>query len=282
MQLRTLMMLALGSSLFAGCVADGDDDVVDPPPGDPPPRCVPADQRATKTVEVRGTVVDFATGEPVPGASVDITTGWDVGGAFPGGTCPLLASVTTGADGKFGPITVQAGSPQDPPIMMFLVHGAGRVQTADDNRAACQGSRCVLDHRLPVPSIDTARAWRKELAAGGMSNALTRGLVLFKFKEGDGSGAAGVGPRILTPDGGEPLLRSLVPGQQVRFLEEDRATLAPAELATTTASGVAVIGLDTPDGVVNVAGERGAQGWAMTSCLLPDHWFFFEDRTGTP
>jgi hypothetical protein len=281
MQLR-LFTLALGS-LFAttACTDDPEDVVVEDPPTEGPPRCVSEDQRATKTVEVRGTVVDFATGAPVANAVVDITTGWDVEGNFPHGACPLIASARTAADGTFGPLTVAAGSPQDPPILVFLVRGAGRAQTADDNRATCTGATCTLDHTIPVPSIDTARAWRKELAAGGMSDALTRGLVLFKFKESDGrTGAAGVGPRVLSPDGSEPIERGLIPGEQLRFLEADRATLAPSTQLTTTASGIAVIGMDPVGGLIRVTGERGpGDAWVSTGCLVQNDWIFFEDRS---
>jgi hypothetical protein len=275
-----MMTAALCSLLFA-CVDGPDDGIVDPPPTEAPPRCVPDEVRATKTVTVSGTVVDFVTGEPVEGANVDITTAWDVTGNFPAGTCPKLATVKTGPDGKFGPIEVKAGSPNDPPIMAFLVRGGGRAQTADDNRAACDGDTCILDHTIPAPSIDTARAWRKDLAAGGMSDPLTRGLILFKFKESDGSGAADVVPRVLATDGSEPLFRSLVPGQQVRFLEEDRATLASAAHVKTRASGLAIIGADGAGGQLRIAGDRGAEGWESIGCLVQSGWIFFEDRTRT-
>jgi hypothetical protein len=277
MQLR-FPMTAITALLFSACVDGGGDD--DQPIDPPTPECVSDAQRATKTVEVRGTVVDFITGEPVEGASVDITTAWDVTGNFPAGTCPMLASVKTGADGKFGPVVVKAGSPNDPPIMAFLVRGAGRAQIADDNRAACDGDTCILDHTIPAPSIDTARAWRKELAAGGMSDALTRGLVLFKFKETDGSGASDVIPRVMSPDGSEPVLRGLVAGQQVRFLETDKATLANPASIKTTASGLALIGMDGVDGQLRVAGERGTATWLNIGCLVQSDWIFFEDRTG--
>src|ERR1044071_4747739 len=134
-----LAVVLIASSLLPSCrddnpgepPLDAGSDATPPPPGDAPlPDCIGADVRARKTVVVSGTVVDFATGAPVAGATVDITTGWDTATpAFPSPQCPLIATLTSGPDGKFGPATVLAGSVFDPSIMLFEVHGADRANT---------------------------------------------------------------------------------------------------------------------------------------------------------
>ena len=84
--------LLIVTTLLPSCLRDNpggpepEPDASPPPPPDgaQPGDCIAVDVRARKTVVVSGTVVDFATGAPVAGATVDITTGWDTAvPAFP-------------------------------------------------------------------------------------------------------------------------------------------------------------------------------------------------------
>jgi hypothetical protein len=245
-------------------------------PPDPPERepCVAADVRAGKIVAVSGKVVDFVTGAPVANTIVDVTVGWDSGNGFPPDECPLLATLVTGADGRFGPVTVHAGSPLNPSIMLFLVHGGDRAPTSSDNRT-CFDAVCTLDHTIAAPSNSLASAWRSELASGGMRNASTRGLVAFQFKNADGSPAADVQP---TYDEGR---FAFVPGTEARFLDHDRSTLLSATQRATVGSGVALLSRDKISAIL-VGGLRGAQRWATTGCLTTPGWIFLEDKFGPP
>jgi hypothetical protein len=275
---RVMTMTTVVLALLGACGGDDGaapiDAAVDAPPI--PEGCIAADVRDDKTVNVGGQVIDFTTGAPVAGATVDLTTGWDVDDNFPASACPLLGSVTTNGDGRFGPVAILAGSTSNPPVVLFIVHGGGRAPTLSDNRA-CAEPTCFLEHTISAPSSALADAWRTELAAGGMTAAQTRGLVAFLFKNGNGSPAAGV-----APFQGQLATTALRPGPDVRFLAADRTALAPAAQATTTAAGVALIGVDVTAQAMYVGGRRSNDAWASTGCLVVPPAIFVEDKTVSP
>jgi hypothetical protein len=94
----------------------------------------------------------------------------------------------------------------------------------------------------------------------------------------DGTPAEGVSPwRSLLVD-----TQALEPDSEVRFLEDDLTTLAPPGTTTTTASGVALIGVDESSGAEFIGGSRGADRWVETGVLDPPGWFFLEDRQQSP
>jgi hypothetical protein len=267
------------AAMLGGCFWGGDDE---PPPdaalpdAAPPGTCVPDQLRDDRTASVSGQVVDFASKAPVAGATVEVTTAWDVNGGFPVG-CPMQGTFTTDDQGRFGPALVAIGSSINPPIVLFKVTGAGRAPTASDARAICSGADCGnLGHTIAAPAEALAATWRTELAAGGMNDAATRGLVLFEFREMDGAPAAGV-----TPTQGQATMVDLEPGTQVRFLDADRSTLLGAAEGVTGGSGVAVIGVGT-SGVAYVAGRRDADRWNALGVLLPGGWWFLEDERKAP
>ena len=268
---------------LSGCVFSGDDDDVaggdepDASPTSSEPECVPAEDRPSRTVTVSGAVVDWATGEAIAGADVAVNTAWDVGGeSFPAG-CPTLATLTTTGDGQFGPAEVEIGSPLDPPIAIFLVTGDELGDTASDQRTTCEGADCGdLDHTIAAPSRTLAAGWRAELGRGGMPDADTRGLVLLEYRNPDGTPAEGVFPEYLFGFSGP------IPDTEVRFLEPDRAALAPTGTSTTTASGVALIALRTSGNSDFIAGSRGEDSWEAVGVLAPPGWFFLEDREQSP
>jgi hypothetical protein len=277
-------LLLIASCVLPSCRVNdgpGERDIdASPPPVDAasPPPCISADVRARKTVEVRGAVVDFVTGAPIAGVTVDITTAWDVPvPGFPPAACPLLATVTTGPDGRFGPVSVLAGSLFNPSIVLFMVHGADRADTASDNKT-CSDSVCTLDHTIAAPAAALVASWRTELAAGGMTDAATNGLIAYLFKNADGTPAAGVTAQI--DDNFAP--RDLRAGEEVRYLAGDRSAVAAAGQRTTTDSGVALIGLAAVEADSYVAGRRSTQTWPATGCLMQPGWIFLEDRTVSP
>jgi len=276
--------------LFASCVllpachlndGPGERDIdAGPPPVDAaqPPPCIPADVRARKTVEVSGSVVDFVTGAPAAGVTVDITTAWDVPvPGFPSPACPLLATLTSGPDGTFGPVSVLAGSVFDPSIVLFMVRGGDRADTASDNKT-CTDSTCTLAHTIAAPSAALAASWRSELVTGGMTDAATNGLIAFRFNNADATPAAGVAAQI----DDNFALRELRSGEEVRYLAGDRSAVAAPGQRTTTESGVALIGLAAVESAGYIAGRRSTQTWATTGCFMQPGWIFLEDRTVTP
>ena len=256
--IRHALVLVLAAS---GCVDPK------PDPDEPPPPDCTSD--LTKSVTVTGTVLDFSTKAPVAGASVDLTSAWDGNAGFPGPrACPVLATVETRADGKFGPVTIDLGADDDENFVLFLIDGAGRAPTASDNRI-CAEATCTLDHTIAAPSVAVAEGWRTELAAGGMADADTRGLVAFEFREPAGTPAERVTAEYYTDK-----IEALAPGAQVRYVNPDRATLAPV---ATTASGLAVVGAPGIGGTF-IGGHRDAIGWQLTGCLMEPGWIFLEDR----
>lgn len=271
--MKVLAALAPALALCSACTS-GDDGPTEPPPG-----CVPSAVRDGTTVSVSGTVRDFATLAPVAGVTVDLTTAWDVTGNIPKPECPLLGSDTTDASGHFGPVEIQAGSSQTPPIVLFIVHGGDRAPTMSDNRT-CSEPTCNLGHDIPTPSAALAARWRTDLAAGGMADAATRGLVAFLYKAGGGVPAEGVEPIASSEP---PRLR---PGLDVRFVGPDRGDLLPATQATTSASGLALIGVASAttatDHSILVGGQRGTDAWSVTGSLVADGFIFFEDKTVSP
>jgi hypothetical protein len=295
MRAAVSLLAVLSCAALSGCLFVGDDDdgggggggddgvggdssSSDDGPASGEPDCVSAETRARHTVIVAGSVLDWATQEPVDGADVEVTTSWDTLEDFPD-ACPSVAALATGSDGRFGPEETEIGSPLEPPIVLFMVSGDDLAETASDQRLVCDAPDCGnLAHTIAAPSRDLAAGWRAELERGGMANAAGRGLVLFSFRNPDGTPAEGVTPwRSLLVD-----TQVLEPGSEVRFLEEDLTTLAPPATATTTASGVALIGVDEASGAEFIGGSRDSQTWVETGVLDPPGWFFLEDRQQSP
>jgi hypothetical protein len=260
------MKLVFASLLLVACA--GNPDPIDEPPV--APSCDPA-VRATKLVTISGNVVDFTTGAAVAGATVDVGTTLD-------GTqedCPVEATLTTNADGTFGPMDVELGSLGSPVFVMFRVHGEGRALTTSDNRT-CPDARCELAHTIASVSEEVAAAWRADLAAGGMADAETRGLVAFEFREPDDAPATNVLATVieLGESGGE---RNLQPGAEVRYVDADNASLLPAPATSTSESGWALLGLE--QGFVFVGGTRDDVTWQPTGCTIEGGAIFLEGRT---
>ncbi|MEJ7598269.1 MAG: hypothetical protein WKG01_10195 [Kofleriaceae bacterium] len=249
--------------LLTGCLDAND------PPTEPEVDCT--FDRSTP-VTVSGTVLDFSTKTPVAGASVELNTAWNGTSGFPGPkACPALATLETGPDGRFGPITIDVPSDRTDNFLLFLVEGADREPTASDNRI-CTDATCVLDHTISAPSLLVAANWRIGLAAGGVMDADSRGLVAFEYLEPTGAPAIGVISDYLTDK-----VTDLAPGAQVRYLAPDRTALAPVNTASTTASGVALIA-SQGEGSMVIGGHREGVGWQLTGCLHEAGWIFLEDR----
>lgn len=276
--MRYLLALAPAMlSALLGC--GGGDDGATPEPDAGvvvPPGCVQPDVRDNTTVTVSGQILDFATSATVPGATVDVSTAWDVSENFPAANCPLVATMTTDAQGRFGPMALQAGSTLAPPIVVFIVHGGDRAPTISDART-CATATCNLGHTIAAPSSALAAQWRTDLAAGGMTEAATRGLVAFTYKNTDGSPAAGV-----TPQTGTLVVNPLAPGPQVRFIDAARSALMPVAQATTSASGLALIGVNATHQAAYLGGKRATDGWAGSGCLVVPGAIFVEDKTVSP
>jgi len=272
--------LALLFVALPACIEHTPDD--NPPPVDAPPPdvsngCISPETRARHRLPISGTVVDFVSGAPVAGATVDVTTGWDTRGYVPDPSCPLIASLVTNADGTFGPLTVDAGTIDTPPILLFLVHGGDRAPTSFDSLAPCAYGITACDSltvSIPAASATLDATWRADLAAGGMPDAATRTLVAFRFKNTDQTGAAGVVPIETFQN-----LHELVPNTEVRFLAADRSTIAPTTQTATTSSGVALVGRDLGTGRINIGGRRSSESWSSIGCLLVPGFTFVEDKT---
>lgn len=264
--------IAAGAAL-AGCV-DGIE--FDFPPPQPITDCVEASVRSAETATISGVVRDHVTAEPIAGADVAFTTAWDVPREFPPPECEPLATFTTSGEGGFGPQAIEVGSHLWPPIVLFTVTGEGLADTTSDQTLSCEADDCgTLDHAIAAPARRLADSWRQELERGGMPDASSRGLVLFEFREPDGAPAEGVVPWALHGE-----VRDVLPDVEVRFLEPDRVTLAPLGTAATTASGIALIGLDgriEGETAQYVFGERGDDLWQLTGVLDPPGWIFVED-----
>ncbi|MBL8622892.1 MAG: hypothetical protein JNK64_16365 [Myxococcales bacterium] len=277
---RATLAVGLAALALAAC---GEDTLVPAEPVPAPAHCVQPDVRRAIVVEVSGTIVDFTTGQPVPGATVAITTAWDTEGDIPAADCPLLATVTTDAEGRFGPLAVYAGAGALFPIMLFRVEGGGRALTLSDNRACANGASdpCHLAHTIAAPSAALAAQWRADLASGGMADAAHRGLIAFLFKNRDGSPAAGVQPTAET-------FINLRPGADVRFVDASRGGFTPATDVATSAAGVAVIGTmaigpaGPATGTIGIGGVRAAEQWVSTGSLIVPDAIFVEDRTASP
>jgi hypothetical protein len=224
-------------------------------------------------VVAEGTVVDFLTGAPHVGVTVDIARAWEPNAVFPADSCSL-SHLTTDATGHFGPVTVNIGprpSLFESKFIVFLAQGGGIAPTASDARVGT-GTDSIA-HTLAAPSFDLMDAWRAELVDDGMGRARTRGLVAFRYDDGNDVPAAGV---VATR---ETLLDSdsLERGSQVRYLGPDRASLMPASQSTTTESGMALIGLSpTASGTVEVGGVRGGDDWGSVGTLVGEGWLFLE------
>jgi hypothetical protein len=304
--MRSALFLSFMAAAMAGCLFvgdddgrgdggddvddDGGDDLPDRPDAAPPgtPGCPAPETGEHSTVILAGEVTDYVTGAPIAGAEVLINVAWEGDNPFPT-ECAPLATLTTSEDGRFGPSEVDLGARYFQPILLFRVVGEGIADTASDQTLDCGDEvDCGnLAHAIAAPSRELVAAWRAELADGGMPEADTRGLVLFEFRNPDATPAANV-----VPWNGFFYEDALVPDTQVRFLEPDRATVAPTETLTTTDSGVAVIGIDpfeeeterggeefdSGDTVAYISGTRVAQHWDQTGVLMTDGWVFLEDK----
>lgn len=223
-------------------------------------------------VTVQGTVVDFLTGEPRAGVTVDVARVWEPEAVFPDDSCSV-AKLTTDAAGRFGPVSVKLGpapSLFESKYVLFLAQGDEISPTGSDNRVMV-GS--TIDHTIAAPSLELIDTWRSELDEGGMNAARTRGLVAYRYDEADGTPATGVIAQRATILGNNTLER----GSEVRYLSADRATLQPVSRPSTTASGLALIGVAPIDrGTVEIAGARNGESWGDIGCLVGEGWVFLE------
>jgi hypothetical protein len=236
-----------------------------------PPDCPGGPQ----AYEVAGTVVDFVTGEPVAGARVDISEAWAGAREFPTNGC-RLGGATTDENGRFGPLTVSAATSEATIVM--LVTGAGRTPTIADRNVGCFIGCSSVDEVITSPAADLAQAWRRNLYDGGMEFALNRGLVLYRFDEETAFPAAGVRPARSDDSLGDDDGRLLEPGEEVRFVEPDLATLAPADSIRTTESGWSLIGSHTNDrGYFRVEGNRSQTShWNDVGVMVATGWIYTE------
>jgi hypothetical protein len=244
------------------------------PPSPKPDAAPPKDRTITAT----GRVVDWATGAPVAGAVVEVRQAWSAYGER------LLATATTGADGRFGPVTGNIGPKTDvfdSAYVAFFVSEGGRAKTISDVTLSCGFSSCdPVDHTIAAPASALGAAWRTALAAGGMADAANRGLIAFQYLEPTSAPAAGVSTLALRSP-----TTALTPGTEVRFLAADRQTVAPATQATTLASGLALVGIDgigSAAGPVYLGGSTGPETWTITGCMNNPGFIFLEDKHGMP
>jgi hypothetical protein len=247
---------------------------------DEPDVAIPADCAfGTTEIEVSGSVIDFVTGQPVAGATVDLTEAFTGSRTFPNNGCRIGTTVTSAA-GQFGPVMVRAESAS--PVLVFLVTGAGRAPTIHDKTVGCLLGCNIAPQEIPAPTAELVEAWRADLFDGGMEYALNRGLVAYKFHDTAGNPAAGVTP-IYRRDVFDDERRVLDPGSQVRFLEPDRQTLALADRSTTLGAGTALIGIRAnASGYFRVGGERGSDRWPALSVIAATGWIYFESDSLTP
>ena len=221
-------------------------------------------------VTVSGTAFDFVTGEPYPDVFEIRYGAWHL-------TEPVVCfqdGTIAAGDGTFSASALAlGGSSFDPPILVLSPGAGGLAPMLSDRTLTCTGDECgVSDFRMPVLSRDTEQAWREELAAGGMTDAATRGLVVFRCREADGSPADGVAPRVFSlAEDGE---RRLEPGTEVRFLAEDREALLAADAEVTGSAGLAILAV--PDELALVSGERGAKSWEGVGVIAVPGTLFTE------
>lgn len=259
--------------LLVGCGTDADDTpIITAIPVSP---CGADPELDELDVMVQGTVVDYLTGEPRAGVTVDVARVWEPEAVFPADSCSV-ARLTTDAAGRFGPRTVKLGpSPSflETKYVLFLAQGAGISPTASDNRVQTGGGGEVIDHTITAPSLELIDTWRAELDDGGMSNARTRGLVAFRFDDASGTPASGVVGLYTTFLDDRPLER----GDEVRYLAADRATVEPVSRSSTTESGLALVGVaPSTNGTREIGGLRGTEDWGEIGCLVGEGWTFFE------
>lgn len=266
-----LTVLSLGA---VGCTDEDSSPIVE---SIEVPKCASTPELEELTVMVSGSVVDFVTRQPLAGVTVDIAKAWESEARFPDASCSLATTVT-GENGRFGPLAVKAGPEVgffDSRYLVFLVQGSGVAPVASDIRTTCGSTCTVADHVIAAPSTELAASWRVELDDGGMDRARTRGLVAFAFREATGAAAGGVTAMREVLFELEPLER----GDEVRYLEADRATVAPVSQSTTLESGVALIGIEPNHrGDRAIGGKRGNAFWTRTGCLIGDGWIFLEDN----
>ncbi|HET6611616.1 MAG TPA: hypothetical protein VFG83_06495 [Kofleriaceae bacterium] len=240
------------------------DATIDPADAATDPQVACQTQGLPYDLTVDGTVIDFVTGEAYT-EPVDLVAGdWDIG--FICWRQPITASDGTVAFHDPEMLTVRR-----PPIFGLAVADtetdlAGlvtdRTMTCTDREEQC----AISDYVMPVLAADIADGWRTQMAADGMADAATRGLILYQFREVDGSGAAGVTATLV--DSG------LVPGVDVRFVDADRTTLLPPETAVTGESGLAIIAL--PAANADVMGTRGSLTWAPVGVIAIEGKLFIE------
>lgn len=246
-------------------------------PTPPRPPDAPEQVPQPRPITAQGRVVDWATGAPVAGATVELRHAWTT-------DTDVIATATTTADGAFGPITgliAPRTSFFEFTYVAFYVRDGGRAQTISDISISCDSDSCdPVSHQIAAPDEELGAAWRTALAAGGMPDADTRALIAFQYLEPTSAPAVGVATQALRSP-----TAALTPGTEVRFLAADRRTLAPATQATTLASGVALVGIDGiagPNGPVYLAGSTASEQWVLTGCMNEAGYIFLEDKHGAP
>lgn len=276
--LKPLAFVSLSCLLAGACVDNGDGDPGadpdanvssgDPDAGDPQVVC--QDQGLPYEATVNGTVIDFVTGDPYL-EPVDLDFGaWQIGFI-------CFQGSVAAQDGALAFENLAIRTVRRPPIFAFSVAPSetGLAPMVSDRTMDCPSSDenvCQIpDFVMPVLAADIEQAWRQQLAEDGMPDAATRGLVLYEFRETDGTGAAGVVPGLLSALAAE---RALVPGVDFRFVDADRMTLLAPETEATSASGLVIIAL--PQKSDSVFGSRGSTTWEAVGVLAIDGAFFVE------
>ncbi|HUS66896.1 MAG TPA: hypothetical protein VMZ28_20300 [Kofleriaceae bacterium] len=270
--------------LVAGCGGSSGGGADAAPPADAADTwddCNPDEVRSERTAEISGQVIDYVELDSIDSAYVEFTTAWDTNSIAPAEQCGVIDSFRTGDDGRFGPETLEVGSQLTPPIALFEVSEGGRARTLSDQSMTCEGADGVClapDPLIRAPAAALGLAWREELEARGVADALGRGVVVFEYREADGTPAEGVTATLWGGESAEELEVDV----QVSYLAADRTALAPAGTSATTESGVALISVDAPYNAVTIGGHRGAgedaEQWDDVGVLVMRGWFFLEDQ----
>jgi len=263
----TVLIAALPACADNGPLAERLDEPDVPIPSD-------CNTAGTTSFDVSGTIVDYATGEPVAGANVDFTEAFSGAQIFPTTGCLIGATAVTNAQGAFGPVRVT--TPDSGPIVAYLVTGAGRAPTVHDKSVGCLLGCNSPPQTITVPSQELMDVWRQELYDGGMEYALNRGLVAYKFHDSEGNPAVGVTP-IYKRDVFSDDERRLHSGSAVRFIEADKQTLGGVTQMTTLGWGTALIGAPaTQKDYFRISGVRGSEKWASLGVMSATGWLYIE------
>jgi hypothetical protein len=267
--------------LAAACDEPAEACCVDASPFDRPidaGMCLEPEARVVECeFDLTGRAVDILSGAPATSGVVRLTTALDTNPPFPADSCEVLDEIPLDENGELVALGAPCDGLSSDPFVLVMLANSDLARVAMHHQIVCPptGGGCSSwDVTLEAPPAAVASAWRTQLMDEGVD--VSRGLVLVRYVERDGSPSEGVSADIY-----DPTLPMTLMDPWVRYVAADGQTLMPATTPGTTASGLALFSAALGDVVFRprFSGRRfdpeGVAEWDPVPWITREGWIYF-------